>query len=431
MTERNRPEIRDARSEAEYICARIEYIEKNSWSPRPISNDRLLEIRRSLAEEVRRELYPQDMGFHPLSDKFCEGLPVKAPWLRDYVLYRNRHRRDGLSRQDFLNYLSEAGADASDLADRCRGSLLGLALGDTLGMPLEFSARDSKHVSGLEAGGPFNLKAGQWTDDTSMACCMAYSLISCEGFAPEDQLLCYYYWYRYGAYSPTGECFDIGATTRDAIERFVRTREPYCGSTDPRTAGNGSLMRLAPVPVFYADSFEDTVHYAGMSSRTTHQAVEAVDACRYFGALLHGALNGAPKAALLDQGAYSPIPGYWDAHPLAPAIAAVANGSFKHKSRDQIASTGYAVHTLEAALWAFYHHDSFEDAVLAAVNLADDSDTVGAVCGQLAGAYWGETQLPIEWILKTASLQGFYHFAQDLAQARGKRREMSRKDSVC
>lgn len=427
----DRPPLRSIEQEREFIEKKVAEIEATAWYSPTATEDQKQRSIETSRQFAKRLLYPQDMGFHPLSDKFCEGLPVKAPWLRDYVLYRNLHRRDGLSRQDFLDYLSEAGADASDLADRCRGALLGLALGDTLGMPLEFSARDSRHVSGLEAGGPFNLKVGQWTDDTSMACCLAYSLISCEGFNPEDQLLCYYYWYRYGAYSPTGECFDIGATTRDAIERFVRTREPYCGSTDPRTAGNGSLMRLAPVPVFYADAFEEAVHYAGMSSRTTHQAVEAVDACRYFGALLHGALNGVPKAALLDQGAYSPIPGYWDAHPLAPAIAAIANGSFRAKSRDQIASTGYAVHTLEAALWAFYHHDSFEQAVLAAVNLADDSDTVGAVCGQIAGAYWGETRLPIEWILKTASLQGFYHFAQDLVQARETGREMNDKDSVC
>jgi ADP-ribosyl-[dinitrogen reductase] hydrolase len=176
------------------------------------------------------------------------------------------------------------------------------------------------------------------------------------------------------------------------------------------------LMRLAPIPVFYSDSFEKTVHYSGLSSQTTHKAIEAIDACRYFGALIFGALHGVGKEQLLD-GLYSPIEGYWEANPLTFSIKTVAEGSYKIKSRDEISSSGYVVHTMEAALWAFYNYDNFHDGVLAAVNLADDSDTVGAVYGQLAGAFFGETALPIEWILKMHGAQGFYHFAQDLKGA--------------
>jgi ADP-ribosylglycohydrolase len=378
-------------------------------------------VLRGLAESAQRELYPEDMGFLPLSTKFCEGAVLKTPWLAKYFSYRNVNRENKLSRQDYLDYLAQAGADHSDQADRSRGALLGLALGDTLGVPLEFSPRDRKQVSDIEGGGPFDLKPGEWTDDTSMACCLAYSLISCGGFDPTDQMLCYVYWYRYGAFSSNGTCFDIGGATRTALESFIQTREPYSGSTDPRMAGNGSLMRLAPIPVFYFDSFDQSVRFSGLSSRTTHQATEAVDACRYFGALLHGALHGVSKERLLD-GIYEPIEGYWNAYPLAPAVEAVARGSYKHKRRDEISSSGYVIHTLEAALWAVYHHDNFRDAVLAAVNLADDSDTVGAVCGQIAGAYWGETQLPIEWILHTNNAHGFYHFAQDLRAAHQEKR---------
>ncbi len=403
--------------EAAFITQRVEDKEAHSWRPRPLSKEREAVLKTRMERAARRELYPSDMGFHPFSDKFCEGAVVKTPWLPKYFSFRNVNQEKNLSRQDYLDYLAHAGVDNSDQADRSRGTLMGLALGDALGVPLEFSVRDARWVSGLEGGGPFNLELGQWTDDTSMACCLAYSLISCEGFDPSDQMLCYAYWYRYGVYSATEECFDIGGATRAAIESFIRTREPYSGSSDPHSAGNGSLMRLAPIPVYYFDSFEQTVYFSALSSRTTHQAIEAVDACRYFGALLHGALHGIPKERLLD-GLYTPVDGYWEADPLAPSIEAIARGTYKHKRRDEISSSGYVVDTLEAALWAFYHHDSFREAVLAAVNLADDSDTVGAVCGQLAGAYWGETQLPIEWILRTYSAHGFYHFAQDLALAR-------------
>ena len=412
----NRPQPLSSEEEHEFVLRRVREMQANSSISHPLSMERQNAIREILVKEALRERYPSDMGFYPLTDKFCEGAKLKAPWLAEYWSYRNINQKKNLPREQYLAYLAEVGADSNDQADRCRGALLGGALGDMLGVPLEFSPRDSKRVSSIEGGGPFNLKPGYWTDDTSMACCLAYSLISCRGFDPRDQLLCYFYWYRYGAYSPTGKCFDIGMTNRAAIEKFLRTGEAYCGSEDPYSAGNGSLMRLAPIPVFYFDSFEKTVHFSGLSSQTTHKAQEAIDACRYFGGLLHGALHGVPKETLLD-GIYSPVPGYWEANPLTPAIQTVAQGSYKHKSRDEISSSGYVVHTLEAALWAFYRSDNFRDAILEAVNLADDSDTVGAVCGQLAGAYFGETALPIEWILKMYGAQGFYHFAQDLKLA--------------
>lgn len=379
-------------------------------------------IRETKAMIARRARYPADMGFYPLQDKFCESGEIKTPWLAAYLAYRDLNPNS--IRAQFLDYLVASGADSSDKTDRSRGALLGLALGDALGVPLEFSQRDVRTVSGIEGGGLFKLKPGHWTDDTSMACCLAYSLLTQRDFDPAHQMQCYTYWYRYGAYSPTDECFDIGNATRTALERFLQTGEAYAGSEAASSAGNGSLMRLAPVPIFYIDSFEDAVHYSGLSSQTTHRAVEAVDACRYFGALIHGALNGVSKESLLD-GLYAPGKGYWETHPLTATIKAVASGSYKTKSRSQISSSGYVVHTLEAALWAFHHTENFRDGVLAAVNLADDSDTVGAVFGQLAGAYYGETALPIEWLLRLHAVQGFYHFAQDLKLASNTRRHSS------
>lgn len=281
--------------------------------------------------------------------------------------------------------------------ERYRGSLLGLAAGDALGTTLEFKRPGSfAPIDDIIGGGPFGLNPGEWTDDTSMALCLAESLLECRGFNPSDQLRRYVRWYREGHLSSQGTCFDIGVTVATALRHFERTGEPYSGSTDPHSAGNGSIMRLAPVPLFFAEDPREAVARAADSSRTTHGAAEAVDACRYLAALIVGALRGSSKDELLSDH-YSPIPGLWDEEPLAPRIADIAAGSFRRREPPEIRGTGYVVHSLEAALWAFDRGDSFREGALLAVNLGDDADTTGAVYGQLAGAHYGEPGIPREW----------------------------------
>lgn len=288
------------------------------------------------------------------------------------------------------------------LRSRYRGALLGLAMGDALGTTLEFRPPGSfTPIDDLVGGGPFDLAPGQWTDDTSMALCLAASLIARKEFDPLDQLRRYTAWYKEGYMSCTGSCFDIGNTVRKALERFARTGEPYCGTEDPWAAGNGSIMRLAPVPLCFAATPEEAIHYAALSAKTTHAAREAVDACRYLAALILGALGGRSKEEILSP-RFSPVPGLWEREPLAPRIDEVAAGSFKEKNPPAIRGSGYVVESLEAALWAFYHGKDFREGALLAVNLGDDADTTGAVYGQLAGAYYGEEGLPPEWLAKLA-----------------------------
>lgn len=282
--------------------------------------------------------------------------------------------------------------------DRFRGALLGLAVGDALGTTLEFHNRD--HFPPLDdmiGGGPFELEAGRWTDDTSMALCLGESLVECGGFDPSDQMRRYVRWWRDGYNSSLPFCFDIGNITRTALERFEKTGEPYSGDTHPGTAGNGSLMRLAPVAMCFAATPADAVARAADSSRTTHATPEAVDACRWFAALLAGALAGENKEALLAHD-HAPPGIDWSQPPLAPAIAGIRTGSFRAKERAAIKSSGYVVHTLEAALWAFHQTSDFRSGALLAVNLGDDADTVGAVYGQIAGAHYGVSAIPEEWV---------------------------------
>ncbi len=302
----------------------------------------------------------------------------------------------------------------TDAREHYRGCLLGLATGDALGTTLEFHAPGSfQPITDIVGGGPFNLKPGQWTDDTSMALCLAESLIECRGFDPVDQLKRYVRWWREGYLSSTGRCFDIGITTAAALRRFEATGKPYCGSTDRNAAGNGSIMRLAPVPLFFARDPQKAIERSAESSRTTHGSPEAVDACRYLGGLITGAVNGASKEDLLSTN-YSPVPDHWTNQPLAPAIAEVAAGSFKRREPPEIKGSGYVVRSLEAALWAFSKTESFRDGCLLAVNLGDDADTTGAVYGQLAGAFYGEHQIPAEWLSKLALRKLIEKMADDL-----------------
>ena len=156
---------------------------------------------------------------------------------------------------------------------RYQGCLLGLAAGDAVGTVAEFKPRGSfPPVTDMTGGGPFRLQPGQWTDDTSMALCLADSLIACGGFDAADQMSRYVRWWREGYLSSTGACFDIGNATRDALSRYRDTGEPFAGSTDPYSAGNGSLMRLAPAPLFFASDPELAIRMSAESSRTTHGA---------------------------------------------------------------------------------------------------------------------------------------------------------------
>ena len=273
--------------------------------------------------------------------------------------------------------------------DRCRGALLGLAIGDALGATVEFMPPGTfEPMMEILGGGPHGLMPGEWTDDTSMALCLAESLIECEGFNAEDQLDRYVRWWKNGHLSSTGICFDIGITTKAALEKFQETGQPS-GLTSPDTAGNGSIMRMAAVPIFYANSMDDAVMFAAQSSATTHAAEEAVDACRYMAAVMVRALWGSEKEEVLAPALTGELSGN---------VNRVAFGSFRIFNPPQIRGSGYVVESLEAALWAFHNTDNFADGARMAVNLGDDADTTGAVYGQIAGAFYGQSGIPRHWV---------------------------------
>jgi ADP-ribosyl-[dinitrogen reductase] hydrolase len=280
------------------------------------------------------------------------------------------------------------------LKSRFSGSILGLAVGDAFGTSVEFKPRGTfEPVTDMVGGGVFSLNPGQWTDDTSMALCLAESLLEFEGMNLTNQLEKYTLWYEDGYLSSTGTCFDIGNTVRLALNAFKRTNNPYSGPSDKYSAGNGSIMRLAPVALLYSYNLNDCLKMSAESSKTTHQAQESVEACELLASLIYGALKDLSKEELLSTDLMQKIGTHW-----SPGISHIASGSYKEKHINEIKSSGYVVHTLEAALWAFYHTSSFTEGLMKVVNLGDDADTTGAVYGQLAGAFYGVDGIPKKWI---------------------------------
>ncbi|MGO8739738.1 ADP-ribosylglycohydrolase family protein [Rhodoblastus sp.] len=294
------------------------------------------------------------------------------------------------------------------IEDRAIGALLGLAVGDALGTTLEFSRRDAHSpVIDIVGGGPFRLQAGEWTDDTSMALCLADSLIANKGLDERELLDRFVRWWEKGENSVKGRCFDIGTTTRHALADYRRNGKIAGeGPHDIYQAGNGTLMRLSPAAIFAAPDAAAAKEIAGRQSLTTHASLLPAESCGLFAQMLVEAIGGARKEEVLRAREAG-----------HPDLKEVAAGNWRRKSRHEISSSGYVVHTLEAALWCVERTENFADALILAVNLADDADTVGAVTGQLAGALYGRVGIPERWLDVLAWRDHIERRAVDLLEA--------------
>ena len=377
-----------------------------------------IEVGESLRARLRAgfNILVHCMGGLGRAGTIASRLLVELGWTPSDAIREVRRVRPGAIETDDQEDLvhgcisvPEAERDNSprSIRERAIGALLGLAVGDALGTTLEFSVRDSrKRVTGMEGGGPFRLEPGQWTDDTSMALALADSLISCDKLDEHDLMTRFVSWMNEGAYSSNGRCFDIGNTVRGALNRFKQVGDPTAGPTDPHSAGNGSLMRLAPVAIRYWDDKAARRDAAARQSRTTHGAAEAVDACIAFADLLADAIAGRPRSEVLRERSDEP--------PYAGEIAAILAGSWRGKTRQEIRSSGYVVHSLEAAIWCIGRTGSFAEAVLLAANLGEDADTIAAITGQLAGAIYGYKAIPDEWLSQIASQGVIFGMARQL-----------------
>lgn len=275
------------------------------------------------------------------------------------------------------------------LEDRIKGALIGLACGDAVGTTLEFETRGAfEPISDMIGGGPFKLEAGQWTDDTSMALCLAHSLAFQKKFDPIDQMNRYCNWYQYGYMSSTGDCFDIGGTVSISLRKYLETKDPFSGAVDEYSSGNGSIMRLAPIPIFYHDDYESCIKYSGESSRTTHGSAECIDSSKLFASLIFNAFHAGSQSGIFELNKYVPY---------CEKVSAIAALDFLSLTYDQLTGSGYVIESLNSALWCFMHGSTFEESILLAANLGNDADTTAAICGQISGAYYGMSGIPQHW----------------------------------
>jgi ADP-ribosyl-[dinitrogen reductase] hydrolase len=325
------------------------------------------------------------------------------------------------------------------IKDRLLGALVGLAVGDALGTTVEFREPGSfEPVADIIGGGVFNLEPGQWTDDTSMALCLAESLIEKEEFDGIDQMEKYVDWYKNGRNSVKGYCFDIGNSTINSLEWFIKNggKYPFCPYMDH--AGNGALMRLAPISIFYYGDYWDIMHMSGESSRTTHNSPQSVQSARIMGAYIQMGVDAKDKDYVTRPSLW-PIPceecpsietyitgGLANSEPLHPAVEKFVlsqdeNFEFNFKNGNATGG-GYAPITLRAALWAFANTDSFKSGALKVVNLGGDADTTGAVYGQIAGAYYGLSGIPEAWVDKIWEIDRILEYGEKLYELNRKRR---------
>ena len=275
---------------------------------------------------------------------------------------------------------------ASPKHDRVAGALLGLAIGDALGAPVEFSARGTfEPVTTYRSGGRFNLPAGAWTDDTSMALCLAQSIVENAGLETEDVLNRFCDWAESGSNTSTGVAVGIGQNTLRVLGDFRRNGYLEALPLGSKNDGNGAIMRLAPIACFAYTDVNKAGLMAGEQSRATHASQSSEQSCQLLAELLCLLICGK---SLSDAVEVVSKRGW------GRAVSSIFEHSFTDQGAADVTASGYVIETLHAALWSVTKTNDFQEAVLKAVNLGDDADTVGAVAGQIAGAMYGYSAVP-------------------------------------
>ena len=282
-----------------------------------------------------------------------------------------------------------------------RSTLLSAAIGDALGVPVEFQSRETRisdPVTEMREYGTHNQPAGTWSDDTSMILATITGFLEADVYDPEAAMKEFAAWLGEGKHTPHGEVFDVGNATREAIGRFrMGTSPAACGGTSEWSNGNGSLMRILPVALAFADDPE-LIEKASKMSSLTHAHERSRMACAFFCLIVSELLHGS---SIRDATAFA-----WEAMDSRWKITPEERLHFDRWHPDQlfqrtaseIHGTGHVVDTLEAALWLNERHGSYSEVVLGAVNLGDDTDTTGCVAGALAGLIHGEDEIPGDWL---------------------------------
>ncbi|MCX5805638.1 MAG: ADP-ribosylglycohydrolase family protein [Proteobacteria bacterium] len=287
--------------------------------------------------------------------------------------------------------------------ERILGGLWGAVIGDALGVPVEFKSREVRKmdpVTGMRGYGTFNLPPGSWSDDSSLMLCTTESLL--DGFDTNRMGQLFIQWLNEAYWTPWGETFDVGGATHAGIKRMMRGIPPEeAGGTSDGDNGNGSLMHILPVGLYFANSpVSEILEYAHRASSLTHRHVRSQIACGFYCLMVSALLKGndpeeAYHYAIVQTEEYYNQPQCF--RELAH-FERILSGNIHQLPEEKIQSGGYVIHTLEASIWCLLNSHTFTEAVLKAVNLGDDTDTTGIVTGGLAGIYYGVEAIPKEWV---------------------------------
>jgi ADP-ribosylglycohydrolase len=300
--------------------------------------------------------------------------------------------------------------------------LIGLAVGDALGVPVEFASRedlDLDPVIGMRAHGTHRQPAGTWSDDTSLALCLTESLCT-SGIDLQDQARRFVDWLFRSTWTPHGVVFDVGNATGEAIGRLKAGVAPIAaGSTRTSSCGNGSLMRILPLALYlaYAEP-QFRIESAMVCSRLTHGHVRCQLACALFVEVSAEVIRGAAltDAIAIAQQRIGTLVHQQAATDLEEFLRLLGPG-LKQLERPEISGSGYVIHCLEASLWCALHSSNYAAGVLAAVNLGEDTDTTGAVAGGLLGLLYGLESIPAEWIETLARKDELFALAERFQKA--------------
>ncbi len=307
--------------------------------------------------------------------------------------------------QDIAQWNHLKGDNIMMFKDAVKNAMLGLVVGDALGVPVEFCSREELErnpVNGMRANGTHGQPAGTWSDDSSMALCLMESLTKGVDYA--DMMARFLRWADKGYMTAHGEVFDMGIATRQALIRFAHgTSALECGGTGEYDNGNGSLMRILPVALYLHRTMgpdfphmPEAYRIIHNASALTHAHPISLTACGLYCAAVNELLCGQTS---VWGGIKAAKEFYRDQPEFAfhrNAFQRIEPDVLPSLPRSEIKSSGYVVHTLEAALWHLERHDSFRGCLLEAVNLGEDTDTVGAVAGGLAGLKYGD--IPEDWL---------------------------------
>lgn len=300
--------------------------------------------------------------------------------------------------------------------------LMGICVGDALGVPVEFSSRQERlknPITTMSGYGTYRQPPGTWSDDSSLMLCLADSLR--QGYNLKAIADSFKRWRYQQEWTPHGEVFDIGGTTNQAIKNILNGVNPVeAGETSERSNGNGSLMRILPMVYLSPTvSFYQLIQWVHECSCLTHAHVRSQIACGIYISIAVKLLEGLDLKSAYLQGIEAVKPIYYNPSLTVEAsrFERVLTGKIDQLFMDQINSSGYVIHTLEAALWCLLTTSSYSEAVLKAVNLGEDTDTTAAVTGGLAGLYYGVENIPSAWIEQIARKDDIIALADQLEQA--------------